>query len=639
MALDFALLAKRRQDLQDMKTQLKSEFFGMDDIIDRVTASIYTWYIFPELITRPVIVNLWGMTGVGKTCLVRRISQILHFFDRYVEIQMDSTSSGSGFYSSSIATILRNSSIEESTPGILLLDEIQRFKTVGGHGEDAPVERFQDVWMLLSDGKFAADSSLFREVEEMLNYQMWNGNGGKSDDEDDEPEKGKPAKKKRAKAVVVKKFFINPWEAQNLKKILKLTQPVQEIMTWNLARVRSELINIRTRTNTWETDYSKLLIFVSGNLDEAFSGAEATEDCDTDADIYHKRTRKISQSDIKEALRRRFKPEQIARLGNNHIIYPSLSKSSYEALILRTCNNYVSEMEQLSELKFELDPGIYKEIYENSVYPTQGTRPVFSSVHKIFSGALSNIALWGLENQFQSIRIIMMPVEQKLVGICGDQRIEIPIDLDMRSTRKLNTLDFNTMVAVHEAGHALVYAFLNRQAPAEVKINLASYQGGYNTLEWGSGFPTKIQVKHSLATYFGGAAAEEIVFGSNRRSTGCSHDIKMATSVAAQYVRQHGFDGTISLITGENGLDTDYNTAVDATNDAIENLCQEGLKQANSVIVEHQEAFKLIVNALLDSKCLTPQDFKQLVGHLLEINLTEPSSNHNTAWLSYSQKA
>jgi cell division protease FtsH len=637
VTVDFATLDGRRKDLERASVQLKSEFFGMDNIIDKVISSMYTWYILPELITRPVIVNLWGMTGVGKTCLVRRISQILNFFDRYVEVQMDSTSSGSGFYSSSIATILRNSSIEENTPGILLLDEIQRFKTVGDNGGDAPVERFQDVWMLLSDGKFAADSSLFREVEEMLNYQMWNGNKSSSDDDDDdEPKAGR--KKKTNKPMVVPKFFINPWEAQNLKKILKLSQPVQEIMTWNLARVQSELINIRTRTNTWEIDYSKLLIFVSGNLDEAFSEANATEDCDTDADIYHKRTKKITQSDIKEALRRRFKPEQIARLGNNHIIYPSLSKSSYEALILRTCNKYVTEMEDISELKFELDPGIYKEIYENSVYPTQGTRPVFSSVHKIFSGALSNIALWGLENQFQNIRIVMMPVEQKLVGICGEQQIEVPIDLDMRSTRKLNTLDFNTMVAVHEAGHALVYAFLTKQAPAEVKINLASYQGGYNALERSSGLQTKQQVKNSLATYFAGAAAEEIVFGSNRRSTGCSHDIKMATSVAAQYVRQHGFDGTLSLITGENGLDTDFNTNVEATNDAIENLCQEGFKQANSVIVEHQAAFKLIVNALLDSKCLTPQDFKQLVGNLLEINLIEPSSNHNTAWLSYTQK-
>jgi cell division protease FtsH len=423
-----------------------------------------------------------------------------------------------------------------------------------------------------------------------------------------------------------------------LKKILKLTQPIQEIMTWNLARVQSELINIRTRTNTWEIDYSKLLIFVSGNLDEAFSGANATEDCETDADIYHNRTKKITQSDIKEALRQRFKPEQIARLGNNHVIYPSLSKSSYEALILRTCNKYVTEMEDLSGLKFELEPGIYKEIYENSVYPTQGTRPVFSSVHKIFSGALSTIALWGLENELHDIYIVMQPVEQKLVGSSGDKQIEVSIDLDMRTTRKLNTLDFNTMVAVHEAGHALVYAVLNKRAPAEVKINLASFQGGYNAFEH-TQVSTKREVEYSLATYFGGAAAEEIAFSSNRRSTGCSHDIKMATSAAASYVRNHGFDKTFSNITGENGLDTDYNTNVELTNDAIETLCQKAFKQANSIIVEHQDAFKLIVNALLNNKVLSPKEFKELVVGHLEVSIVEVSSNHNNMWLAYSQKS
>ena len=72
MTVDFATLDGRRKDLERASVQLKSEFFGMDNIIDKVISSMYTWYILPELITRPVIVNLWGMTGVGKTCLVRR---------------------------------------------------------------------------------------------------------------------------------------------------------------------------------------------------------------------------------------------------------------------------------------------------------------------------------------------------------------------------------------------------------------------------------------------------------------------------------------------------------------------------------------------------------------------------------------
>ena len=68
MALDKSVIDAKRAVLEQVKTQLKQEFFGLDTIIDKVIDSMSAWYIFPELITRPVIINLWGLTGVGK-CL------------------------------------------------------------------------------------------------------------------------------------------------------------------------------------------------------------------------------------------------------------------------------------------------------------------------------------------------------------------------------------------------------------------------------------------------------------------------------------------------------------------------------------------------------------------------------------------
>ncbi|MFN8029777.1 MAG: hypothetical protein U0Q10_14425 [Dermatophilaceae bacterium] len=40
------------------------------------------WFVAPELLSRPVIVNLWDMTGVGKTDLVRRLVRALDLADR-----------------------------------------------------------------------------------------------------------------------------------------------------------------------------------------------------------------------------------------------------------------------------------------------------------------------------------------------------------------------------------------------------------------------------------------------------------------------------------------------------------------------------------------------------------------------------
>ena len=60
-------------------------------------------------------------------------------------------------------------------------------------------------------------------------------------------------------------------------------------------------------------------------------------------------TKKINVNHIKECLNLRFKPEQIARLGNNIIIYPSLNRKTYEKIIKTTCTRYISNIQK----KFE----------------------------------------------------------------------------------------------------------------------------------------------------------------------------------------------------------------------------------------------------------------------------------------------
>lgn len=73
--------------LENAGKVLKEEFVGLDSIIDNLLESISSWYITPEIIKRPVIVSLWGMTGTGKSSVVRRLLELLEinnqamFFD------------------------------------------------------------------------------------------------------------------------------------------------------------------------------------------------------------------------------------------------------------------------------------------------------------------------------------------------------------------------------------------------------------------------------------------------------------------------------------------------------------------------------------------------------------------------------
>ena len=627
MNFDLLSLKEKQRKLDELKIKLKSEFFGLDTIIEKVVDSLYAWYVFPELITRPVVINLWGMTGVGKTQLVRRIVHILNFSDKFVEIQMDGISGGSYFHNSSISSILSDSSINEGEQGILLLDEIQRFRTIDGEKNDVKVERYQDIWMLLSDGKFSSDYSVFKEIENMILYQIFSKENDKHPSEANEENDRASTKEKLSSDL--KKFKIYPYEAMKLKKLLKVSDPIEEIMTWSTEILESKLHSVKSNRESWETDYSKLLIFISGNLDEAFSGASDVEDCDTDADIYHELTKKITSIEIKEALKLRFKPEQISRLGNNNIIYPSLSKDSYIKLIKSTCNKYIEEMEKLSGVSFFLDEDVYKEIYDNSVYPTQGTRPVFSSIHRIFSTALTNIAIWALENNYPNIHIYIDIPNSKLYGMYKNNKFAVDIELEIRKKRALASLDFNTLVAVHEAGHALLYALLTKTAPKEVKINLATFRGGYvrhNETEAKS----KSQIREFIKIALGGTIAEELVFGSDFKTTGNYSDILSATHLASNYVRSYGFDNFVGHINSPFNNSVGWNTELDVTNIKIESLLKELKQEATDLLLSHQAVFKLLIQEILTKKTIKPDIFCELVkDYIIISNQDNEIKNYN----------
>ena len=62
--------SEKTKFLKEISKTLKNEFVGLDGIVDQIIQSVTPWYVTPEIITRPVIVSLWGMTGTGKTSIV-----------------------------------------------------------------------------------------------------------------------------------------------------------------------------------------------------------------------------------------------------------------------------------------------------------------------------------------------------------------------------------------------------------------------------------------------------------------------------------------------------------------------------------------------------------------------------------------
>ena len=54
-------MAASSAELADAALQLKTELFGIHDVIDRVLNAIRAWYVLPQPIPRPFIVCLGGL--------------------------------------------------------------------------------------------------------------------------------------------------------------------------------------------------------------------------------------------------------------------------------------------------------------------------------------------------------------------------------------------------------------------------------------------------------------------------------------------------------------------------------------------------------------------------------------------------
>jgi cell division protease FtsH len=599
-----ATLSQRSDRLLAVARELKAELFGIDDVIDRVIDSLRAWYVLPELISRPVIVCLWGLTGTGKTQLTRKLAQKLGFYDRFIEVQMDGFSHGSGYRTAgSVSAMLAESGIQEGEPGILVLDEFQRFRTVDNKGSDIKVERYQDVWALLSDGRLAPSLSFLGEIESTLAWSEY---------EYDQAEAGDKEKAKKKP-----KFRLAPYEAKELKRSLKLKESLLEIMAWEPEQLRARIYEFRGQQQSWETDYSKLLVFVSGNLDEMYAEmAKRVEDCDTDADIFHELTKKLSLIDVKKALAERFRPEQVARLGNNHVIYPSFNRATYERLVRSMCEQYVAEVFATSGVRFEVQQCVLEQIYANGVFPAQGTRPLFSSAHAILSSTLVNAALWALENGVSRDETVQMTFDaqrQCLAARVGAREQRFVVNLELNNLKQRSNRDFRAMLAVHEAGHGLVYGLLMRQAPLEIKINVASFEGGYNSYSELKAYSRR-NCLDIICVSLAGRAAEALVFGDMACTTGAEQDYKQATAAAARYVRHYGFGQRFSRTDVTQESEDNLNTDVAPTNREIEALLAQEYARAMDLLAGHSASFLKLVDLLVEHGSVPKEQVAALLG-------------------------
>jgi Peptidase family M41/ATPase family associated with various cellular activities (AAA) len=595
IVIDKARISERNEKLEQARDELKEKFVGIDAVVDELIDAIRIWFLMPEVLSRPVIINLWGMTGVGKTDLVRRLVRAIDFQERFAEVELSNSDSTS--YQSSVSSILDSNNINDDKPSIVLFDEIQRFNTLSGDGSPVQSTKFTDFWELLSDGRLAKRSrdDLDYSIQDATFYLRDLKKRKDAGEEGVNPDEG-----------------IGIWEARSLKSRLNLDKPVDELAEISRTQMIELLRDAKKRKVVYEpVNHSKTLCIISGNLDDAFTMATLTNEADVDADIFHAFTEKITVVDVKGALARRFRPEQVARFGNIHLIYTSLKKSDFDELIKREVLRVCASTAKHFGITLTVSRAIEELIYRNGVFPVQGVRPVFSSVIDILEANVSRFLFEALMNDADTIAVDYDVVKKSLTGTistAGAKKkpvvVAVPYVGRLDKVRQRNVTDVVANVSIHEAGHAVVYALLFGLAPLQLTSRVASsYAAGFT-------FPheiheTRDQLLSKIQVFLAGGIAEDIIFGEGNATVGRANDREMATQIAIDVIRRYGFDAEFQAFYG---LDGPYVMDKSVTDSDIEKMVSRLAAATHELLAEQRDFLVALGSALQqDGKLDAPQ--------------------------------
>ncbi|AYE35014.1 ATP-dependent metallopeptidase FtsH/Yme1/Tma family protein [Clostridium septicum] len=170
------------------------------------------------------------------------------------------------------------------------------------------------------------------------------------------------------------------------------------------------------------------------------------------------------------------------------------------------------------------------------------------------------------------------------------------------------------LTSYHEAGHALVSLI---KTPEDIvsKITIiptTKGAGGYTlTIPKDSSYQRLDYLKNRIMVLLGGRAAEELIFGSDKISTGAQDDITQTTEIALSMIAEYGMGETLGLLklSSLGSLSNSYGQpVVDECKALINSLYKETLE----LLKDNHRTLNNLANTLLEEETLEGDIIQEL---------------------------
>jgi cell division protease FtsH len=181
------------------------------------------------------------------------------------------------------------------------------------------------------------------------------------------------------------------------------------------------------------------------------------------------------------------------------------------------------------------------------------------------------------------------------------------------------------VIAYHEIGHALVAARQTESAPVHKITIIPRTSGalGY-TMQVEEGekvLMTREEGFNKIATFTGGRAAEELVFGSV--TSGASNDIEQATRLARAMVTRYGMSRNFDMIALETvtnpylGADTTLSCSPETAariDEEVNDLIRSAHEKAIGILKENVEKLHELAHFLLEKETISGEEFMAVLN-------------------------
>ena len=181
------------------------------------------------------------------------------------------------------------------------------------------------------------------------------------------------------------------------------------------------------------------------------------------------------------------------------------------------------------------------------------------------------------------------------------------------------------IVAYHEIGHALVAAKQTNSAPVQKITIIPRTSGalGYTLQVENSDhyLMNKQELENKIATYTGGRAAEELVFGSV--TTGAANDIEQATKLARSMITRYGMSEDFDMVAMETvtnqylGGDTSLACSAETQSridEQVVALVRKQHEKALGILTDNRAKLDELAAYLYEHETITGEEFMQILN-------------------------